>query len=117
MTLRIASAEIVSCCFLLVFLLSLLRNTDKSAISNRLFIAITASAGAGDDHIRKFAGILRQIFGDTGYVCRIGGESKRRFCRILQDITIFPCIRAAVMLYYSACDFRSHAFRCKEHFR
>ena len=47
MTLRIASAEIVSCCFLLVFLLSLLRNTDKSAISNRLFIAITASAGAG----------------------------------------------------------------------
>ena len=83
MTLRIASAEIVSCCFLLVFLLSLLRNTDKSAISNRLFIAITASAGAGDDYIRKFAGILRQIFGDTGYVCRIGGERKRRFCRIL----------------------------------
>ena len=47
MTLRIASAEIVSLCFLLIILLSLLRNADKSSISNRLFIALTVSSGAG----------------------------------------------------------------------
>ena len=38
---------------------------------------------AGDDYIRKFAGILRQIFGDTGYVCRIGGDE---FVVLLYDI-------------------------------
>ncbi|MCR5221651.1 MAG: GGDEF domain-containing protein [Lachnospiraceae bacterium] len=47
MTLRIASAEIVSLCFLLIILFSLLRNADKSSISNRLFIALTVSSGAG----------------------------------------------------------------------
>ncbi len=47
MTLRIASAEIVSLCFLLIILFSLWRNADKNSISNRLFIALTFSAGVG----------------------------------------------------------------------
>lgn len=47
MTLAIPSAEIFGILYLLIILLSLLRNTDRSSISNRLFIAITVSVAAG----------------------------------------------------------------------
>ncbi|MCR5687875.1 MAG: GGDEF domain-containing protein [Lachnospiraceae bacterium] len=47
MTLRIASAEIVSLCFLLIILFSLWRNAEKSSISNRFFISFTVSSGVG----------------------------------------------------------------------
>ncbi len=43
----IASAELVSFLYMLIILVSLLRNTDKSSRSNRLYIAFTAFTAAG----------------------------------------------------------------------
>ena len=47
MTLMIAAAELVSFLYMLIILVSLLRNTDKGSRSNRLYIAFTASSALG----------------------------------------------------------------------
>ncbi len=47
MSMRIASAEIVSVFFMLIILLSLRTNTEKKSVSNRVFLALTVSATVG----------------------------------------------------------------------
>ncbi len=47
MSMRIASAEIVSVFFMLIILLSLRTNTEKKSVSNRVFLAFTVSATVG----------------------------------------------------------------------
>ena len=85
MTLLIAAAELVSIEYLLIILVSLIKNLDKRSVSNRFYIAFTVSA------------IVGLLFDALSYITeeqRIGGTMV-----ILINIAAFSTINICITLF------------------
>ncbi len=85
MIMRIASAELVSIGYLLIILISLLKNVDRKSVSNRFYIAFTVSA---------IAGLLADALSYITEEQRMGG-----IIVVLINIAAFSIINVCISLF------------------